>query len=113
MQLSIYLQLEKKNYIIFFLFVMIYILDNKIAENAPHGKEIGQVTFDDEDEAQNHIISLYDDNKGRFSVNVSGFIVKATDEILDPSTVYDIVIRVMDDGEPQKQVHLHLLINCE
>lgn len=62
------------------------------------------MTFDDEDEGQNHIISLVNDNSGRFSVTVSGFIVKATGERLDPSTVYDIVVRVEDDGSPQQQV---------
>lgn len=86
----------------FFLLHLAY----KVQENAPSGTTIGDLTFVDEDIDQTHIISLVDDNEGRFSVSSSGVVTKATDESLDTSKVYVIEAKVTDNGNPQQSVRL-------
>ena len=64
------------------------------------------MTFIDEDKDQTHIISLVDDNEGRFAVSSSGVVTKATDDSLDTSKVYVIEAKVTDNGNPQQSVRL-------
>ncbi|XP_048583508.1 protocadherin Fat 4 isoform X2 [Nematostella vectensis] len=70
----------------------------KVEENAPIGTRIGKLTASDEDKYQTLSFSLVDDDKGRFAIDSSGYVMKVKATDYETSQLHTIIAQARDNG---------------